>query len=97
MRTPAGSTTRAAGGHDGEAVAPKGQGAKRRSDKPRSGLHGEAARRARPRRGRVNPPLSEPNERLSLFRGCIHSAQLAPRPTSARFGEDLHRSILSSN
>jgi hypothetical protein len=34
MRTPTGSTTRAAGGHDGEAVAPKGQGAKRRSESP---------------------------------------------------------------
>jgi hypothetical protein len=34
MRTPTGSTTRAAGGHDGEAVAPKGQGAKRRSASP---------------------------------------------------------------
>jgi hypothetical protein len=34
IRTPTGSTTRAAGGHDGEAVAPKGQGAKRRSASP---------------------------------------------------------------
>src|SRR5690606_7203693 len=39
-------------------LSPEGQGAKRRSDKPRQRLHGEAARRARLRRGRVNPPTT---------------------------------------
>jgi len=46
-----------AGGHDGEALAPKGQGTERRSDKPRSGLHWEAARRVRPKGPNESPSL----------------------------------------